>query len=86
VFDKLQNLHRDAHEFRITSLEEKLADEAERVKPVVLGVGDRLRFSTALLQQIHDEPKHLSVLVEIERIIRGPDGVKELWLKKVNDD
>lgn len=51
--------------------------------PIVVAVGDRMLFSTALIQQIHEGTDHRSELVEVERIILGPDGVKELWLKKV---
>ncbi len=46
-------------------------------------VGDRMRFSTELLRQIHDQPEHRSPLVEIERIVRLGDGTLELWLKNV---
>ncbi len=56
---------------------------APRTSAITAAVGDRIRFSTALLRQIHDGPDHESELVEVERIIREPDGDLTLWVKRV---
>lgn len=55
--------------------------EVDPQPPVVVAVGDRLRFSTQLLRQIDDAPDQRSRLVEVERIIRDVDGSLTLWLK-----
>lgn len=31
-------------------------------------VGDKIRFSTELLQEIHDLPNHRSVMVRVEKV------------------
>jgi len=51
-------------------------------EPDAVHVGDRMRFSTALLQQIHKEPEHRSVMVIVERIVREDDGCLLLHLRR----
>lgn len=49
-----------------------------------LKVGDRLRFSTELLEQFEDDPQHHSQLVEIVRIEEDVlDGTKTVYLASV---
>ena len=45
-------------------------------------VGDKMRFSTALLRQIHETPDHRSELVIVDRIDREADGCLLVLLKK----
>lgn len=49
--------------------------------PPTVHVGDTMRFDTALLRQIHDEPDHRSRLVRVERITREQDGSLQLLLQ-----
>lgn len=49
-----------------------------------LEVGDRLRFSTALLRQIHEGPDHESELVELVEVRIEEDGSKVLVVKRVD--
>ncbi len=52
-------------------------------RPIVAAVGDRIRFSTQLLRLIDAAPESISQVMEIERVIREPDGLLTLWLKNV---
>lgn len=49
-----------------------------------LKAGDRMRFSTELLEQIDRDPYHQGVIVEIVKIHEDVlDGTKTVWLKRV---
>jgi len=48
----------------------------------VVLVGDRIRFDTALLEQIHALPDHRAELVTVERIVREVDGTLTLTLRR----
>ncbi len=49
--------------------------------PPVLKAGDRMRFNTELLQEIHDTPYHASQLLIVESIERDADGTVTVWLQ-----
>jgi hypothetical protein len=51
---------------------------------VVVTIGSRIRFSTALLRQIDATPNQQSRLAEVERIIREPDGTMTIYLKNAD--
>lgn len=59
-----------------------LAAEAAFGKPEVK-VGDRMLFSTALLQDIHEQPEHTSSLVQVVDVIEEADGSKKVIVQKV---
>lgn len=46
-------------------------------------IGDRIRFSLALLQAIHDQPGHTSELVEVADIRMDPDGSKVIVMNRL---
>jgi hypothetical protein len=46
----------------------------------VVWVGDRIRFSVALLQQIDAEPEHASVVCIVESIQSEADWTKTIML------
>lgn len=48
----------------------------------IVEVGDRLRFSMALLKVIADQPEHLSELVELVEVRESDDGGKVLVVKR----
>ena len=48
-------------------------------------IGDRMRFSAALLQQIHAEPEHLSPVVIVTAIDIEADGCKVLYLMRADE-
>jgi hypothetical protein len=65
---------------------ERLSDRQDLAQPATssveaLHVGDMLRFSVALLQQLYEEPEHRSRLVEVVRIVREADGALLLHLQ-----
>lgn len=47
-------------------------------------IGDRMRFSTELLQQIEDNPDHRSQLVEVIKIDEDvSDGTKIIYVSNI---
>lgn len=51
-----------------------------------LKIGDRMRFSTELLQEIEDNPYHRSQLVEIVKIDEDvTDGTKTVYVSNVQN-
>jgi len=63
----------------IETLHRVMADESD-----VIVVGDRLRFSVELLRAFYERRRHRSPICEVERIVRGPDGVLTVWLKSAD--
>jgi hypothetical protein len=47
-----------------------------------IAVGDRMRFSTELLRQIHDRPDHTTELLRVVKIGVASDGSKTVWLTR----
>lgn len=49
----------------------------------IVKIGDKIRFSTELLKQIHENPYHHSEIVVVEKIETKNDGCKTILLRKV---
>jgi len=49
-------------------------------KVEIVEIGDRIRFSVALLRHLYEMPEYESVLVEVAAIKIAPDGAKVLIL------
>jgi hypothetical protein len=48
-----------------------------------VSIGDKIRFSTALLKDIDAEPDHQTVLVSVKEIRVASDGSKILFMETV---
>lgn len=50
----------------------------------IIQVGDKIVFTTELLEQIHRNPHHRSQTVKILKIEEETDGTKMVWVGNVN--
>lgn len=49
----------------------------------VLRVGDHVRFSTALIREVHLMPMHESPMVRVSEIARASDGSKMVYMTNI---
>lgn len=49
-----------------------------------INAGDLIRFSTALLNEIHNAPDHLTQIVKVAEVRTEADGSKTLYLERTN--
>jgi hypothetical protein len=66
--------HKNDFQWGDDTLHGAIESAVKEALQLALVVGDKMRFSTELLKDIHDQPDHHSELVVVQALVRSPDG------------